>query len=81
MVGLDINDNARKRALLLHYAGEEVYDVFGTLPNRGDNDAYDEAKAALNKHFIPKRNTEHDVMEFRSLMQETTETFADDEFM
>ena len=39
MVGLDIKDNARKGALLLHYAGEEVYDVFGTLPNRCDNEA------------------------------------------
>jgi len=57
MVGFDIKDNARKGTLLLQYAGEEIYYVFGTLPNRGDNEAYDEAKAALNKHFIPKRNT------------------------
>ena len=57
MVGFDIKDNARKGTLLLQYAGEEIYYVFGTLPNRGDNEAYDVAKAALNKHFIPKRNT------------------------
>lgn len=25
---MDINDNGRKRALFLHYAGERVYDIY-----------------------------------------------------
>ena len=31
LVGMDITDDNRKRALLLHYAGEEVSDIFETL--------------------------------------------------
>ena len=28
LVGMDITDDNRKRALLFHYAGEEVSDIF-----------------------------------------------------
>ena len=47
------NDKPRKRALLLHYAGEEVNEIFETLPNTGDN--YDTAVARLTEYFSPKK--------------------------
>jgi hypothetical protein len=75
MVGFDIKDNARNTALLLHYAGKKATVYSGPCPTEVTTRPYDEAKDALNKHFIPKRNTVHDVMEFRSLMQDATETF------
>ena len=37
LVGMDIKDVKRKRALLLHYAGEDVNDIFETLTDTGDD--------------------------------------------
>ena len=34
---MDIKDVKRKRALLLHYAGEDVNDIFETLTDTGDD--------------------------------------------
>ena len=33
LVALDVTDDARKKVLLLHYAGEKVHDVFETFQN------------------------------------------------
>ena len=57
LIGMNIIPDKRKRALLLTYAGEHVHGVFETLPNTGDD-------AALNAHFIPKRNAEFEVFTF-----------------
>jgi hypothetical protein len=32
-IALNIHTDSRKRALLLHYAGPEVYDIFDALPD------------------------------------------------
>ena len=66
------NDKPRKRALLLHYAGEEVNEIFETLPNTGDN--YDTAVARLTEYFSPKKNTEFEVYKFRQAKQEHGES-------
>ena len=62
------NHKPRKRALLLHFAGEEVNEIFETLPNTGDN--YDTAVARLTEYFSPKKNTKFEVYEFRQAKQE-----------
>ena len=31
LCALDINDDRKKRAMLLHYVGEEVYDIFNSF--------------------------------------------------
>ncbi|XP_075533146.1 uncharacterized protein LOC142566175 [Dermacentor variabilis] len=41
-----IQNAARKRAMLLHYAGDAVHDIFLTLPDRGTD--YETAVAKLN---------------------------------
>jgi hypothetical protein len=33
LLALDVHNTKRQRALLLHYAGESVYEIFETLPN------------------------------------------------
>jgi hypothetical protein len=60
---MNITNANRKKALLLHYAGEEVHDMFSTLTlaahvGEGDLDLYKQASDALNDYFIPKRNKE-----------------------
>ena len=72
LVGLDIKDKKRKRALLLHYAGEEVNDVFDTLSDTGDD--YDTAVQKLTEYFSPRKCTEYEVFKFHQAKQEHNET-------
>ena len=39
--GMNITVAKRKRALLLHYAGPDVDEIFDTLPNTGEDRAYE----------------------------------------
>ena len=70
----DIKDTTRKRALLLYSAGEEVSDVFETLPDRGEDKEYDKAVAALNAYFQPKVNKTYEIYKFRNATQNSGET-------
>jgi len=47
----DVKDATRKRALLLYSAGEEVSDIFETLPDQGEEKDYVKAVTALNRLF------------------------------
>ena len=54
MIGLNIKDDLkRKPVLLLHYAGEEINDIFETLPDTREEKNYQAAIDALNAHFPP----------------------------
>ena len=66
------DDKERRRALLLYYAGEEVNEIFETLPNTGND--YDTAVTKLTEYFSPKKNTEFEVYKFRQAKQEAGET-------
>ena len=76
LAAYDITVNKRKRALLLHSAGDQVQDLFETLPNRGEADNYKAAKDALNAYFIPKVNKAYEVYVFRNAKQNEGETLA-----
>lgn len=54
--------------MLLHYAGEDVNDIFDTLPETGDD--FDTAIAKLTEYFAPKKCTEYEVYKFRQAKQE-----------
>ena len=65
--GKDIKAKARKFALMLHFAGEQVYDVYQTI--KDDNDDYDELKRKLEEHFAPKQNTLYETYKLRQEKQ------------
>ena len=65
----DVKDETRKRALLLHSAGEEVSDIFETLPDRGEEKGYAKAVTALNGYFEPKVNKTYETYMFRNATQ------------
>ncbi|XP_071510902.1 uncharacterized protein [Diadema antillarum] len=67
-----VKDAKQQRALLLHYAGPEVSDIFDTLPDTGED--YESAKAALGKHFCPSVNIEYEHFVFRQCRQTEDET-------
>ena len=71
LVGLDIKDDKRKRALLLHYSGKQVNDIFDTLPDTSND--YATALDNLTNYFAPKKCTEFEIYKFRQATQEANE--------
>ena len=65
---LHIREDAKKRALLLHYAASDVYDVSDSLPD------YDTATQKLQAYFCLKMNTEYEIYVFRQARQNDDET-------
>ena len=59
MVAMDIHiaDTKRKRALLIHYADNDVDQIFETLSHVGEDKDYDVAKNKLSEYFEPRVNT------------------------
>ena len=82
MTGMGINDNERKKALLLHYIGEETYDIYDSLPqgapavdpNAADQPTvYEIAKQKMTDYFAPKVNVDYEIHKFRQIVQEENE--------
>jgi hypothetical protein len=60
LLALDVDDTKRQRALLLHYAGESVNEIFETLPNTEageDEDPFEKASDGVNKLFYPQEKS------------------------
>ena len=74
---MEIADPKRKKAMLLHYIGEETCDVFETLtiPDPGEHsDVFKEAVKGLKEHFEPQKCIDHHVYNFRKETQKSGET-------
>ena len=63
---MKITEQPRKKAMLLHYAGEDVNDIYETFTDT----TYDAAKAILDAYFTPKKNLTFEVYNFRKLKQD-----------
>ena len=74
LVANNITNNTRKRALLLHHAGERVYDIFETLEGTAESNDYNAAIEKLTEYFSPQKNTEHQILMFRKCYQRQSET-------
>ena len=74
LIAAGVTDAERKRALLLYQAGPEVYKIFKTLPETGDDKDYTKAKDALTKHFEPAKNPIYEIYNFRQAKQRADET-------
>ena len=59
-VGLNTKDEAQKRALLLHYAGEKVSDIYETEKGDDNGTTYDGTKNVLDTYFALQRYTNGD---------------------
>ena len=64
---LKVTEPDRKKAMLLHFAGEDVNDIYETLTDTSNT--YDGAKTALDTYFTPKKNLTFEVYNFRKLKQ------------
>ena len=72
--GMNMTVPKRKRALLLHYAGPEVDEIFDTLPDTGDDNDYATAVEKLNGYFSPQTNIAYEVYNFRQTKQKDGES-------
>lgn len=67
LVAMNISNSERKKALLLHYAGESVHDIYDTM--KDDEDEYDDVKKKLTDYFEPKKNVLYEIFNFRQAKQ------------
>ena len=72
---VNIDKNRRQKlALLLHYVGDEVNDIFDTLTitEAGEDESLgDKAIDALSAYFQPKQNVAYEEYQFRQAKQDT----------
>jgi len=64
-----ITDDNQKKALLLHNAGEEVFDIFISLPEEKKEENFEGTVKNLTKYFMPKKSTEYEIHKFRRCSQ------------
>ncbi|KAK6186734.1 hypothetical protein SNE40_006012 [Patella caerulea] len=64
LIAKDVKTDARKKAMLLHLAGEEVFDLSESV-GVADGDDISRTKEKLQNYFAPKRNTEYEIFVFR----------------
>ena len=76
IVALNIDDQKKQKALLLHYAGKDINDIFDTLLNITATDAenlFEKAIDALTAYFSPKKNVAYEEYQFRQAKQDPGE--------
>jgi hypothetical protein len=74
LTALNVKDETRKRALLLHYVGESASDIFDTLPETGEDKDFKLALEKFDEYFTPKQNTAYSVYLFRQSSQENEDS-------
>ena len=80
LTALSVTEKARKKALLLHYAGDEVFTIYEsfTAQQRGEgddvNDEYKTLVDSFNAHFTSKKNIDFETFKFRQCRQNEGET-------
>ena len=62
----------KKKPLLIHYGGEEIFRIYSTFPNKKDL-TYDQLCTLLTGYFKPKKCTAFEVHKFRKLRQKEGE--------
>ena len=72
LIAVNIDKDERKKAMLLHFVGEKVYDIYDTLS--AADDKYADVKQKLNDYFKPMKDTAMAVFLFREEAQKIGET-------
>ena len=73
----EIESDKRRKALLLHSAGEEIFQIYSSFTNK-DALKYNEVTQQISEYFTPRKCVEFEVYKFRTLRQKEEETI--DEF-
>ena len=73
-IAMKITEDKQKRALLLHYGGSEVDEIFDTLQDVGEDKDYKKVVEKLTAHFSPQVDATYEVYNFRQVKQKDGET-------
>ena len=76
-LAFDIKNPERKKPLLLHSAGVGVKKIHKTLAIEdptGDDNVYSKTEQALDNYFMPKKNIEYEIFNFRQEKQKPSES-------
>ena len=76
MCAIDVTNPDRKCAVILHLLGEEVGDVYDTLPDPEtpiQGDSFEQCKAKLITYLTPGRNVISERMRFHAMTQQAAE--------
>ena len=79
LAAINVQEEKRQKALLFHYAGEDVNDIFDTLPNTtvtSDENPVEKAIDALLSYFTPKKNVAYEEYLFRQAKQDPEENIT-----
>ncbi|XP_033110746.1 uncharacterized protein LOC117111846 [Anneissia japonica] len=71
LIAKAITDDVRKRAMLLHLGGDDVFEI--SESHTLAEDTYAQTKEKLSAYFAPKRNIEYEIFMFRQATQHPTE--------
>ena len=69
LVAYNISNDGRMKAILLHCAGEAVFERFEALDSTGGSGSYNNTKATLSAHFAPQKNVQFEIFNFRRAIQ------------
>ena len=67
LTAMAITEESQQRALLLHFGGNEIHDVFDSLTETGTT--FTTLKAAFEAYFKPKSNEIFGIWTFQKLVQ------------
>ena len=72
LVAMNITNEDRKRALLLHFGGFELQDIHDSLDNSGRT--HKELTTAFTNYFEPRTNDSLEIFNFQKTMQKNEES-------
>ena len=86
-VVLDIDSDKKRKATLLHYAGDGVFDIYHSFTDQQKGSGattttedgstipneYEKTKKSLTDHFTPQKNTSNEIFKFRWTLQNPDE--------
>ena len=75
ILAVNVTNDAQKRALLLYQAGAETQQLYDTLPvAEGEAHDYATTIAKLDAYFLPQKNVDFEIFQFRQAKQHVDET-------
>ena len=75
ILAVNVTNDAQKRALLLYQAGAETQQLYDTLPvAEGEAQDYATTIEKLDAYFLPQKNVDFEIFQFRKAKQHVDET-------
>ena len=88
-VALDIDSDKKWKAILLHYAGDKVFDIYHSFTDQQKRSGatttaedgstipnlYERTKKSLTDHFTHQNHTSYEIFKFRRALQNPDENF------